>query len=173
MNIQTIMKKMKKAILVLVVLTLLISCSTQNNTSAKNEELIKTYVEAVQQKDDITMETLLAEQYRGFGPSANDSIDKVGAIENWKYNTENLYEGIKYNKSRIISVNVPDGENKGEWVSNWAELTITYKSGEKAVIWTNTVYQIENDKIIKSYTFYNEADVYKQLGYVIVANDNF
>lgn len=164
---------MKKTILLLVLLTLLFSCSTPNNTSAKNEALIKAYVEAVQQKDDITMETLLADKYIGFGPSANDSIDKIGAIENWKYNTENLYEGIKYNKSRIISVNVPDGENKGEWVSNWAELTITYKSGEKAVIWTNTVYQIEKNKIIKSYTFYNEADVYKQLGFVFVLGDNF
>ena len=167
------MKKMKTASLLFVVFALVISCTTQHSSSAKNEALIKSYVEAVQQKDAVTMETLLAEQYKGFGPSANDSINKVAAIENWKYNTENLYEGIQYNKSRVISVNVPDGENKGAWVSNWAELTISYKSGEKAVIWANTVYQIENNKIIKSYTFYNEADVYKQLGFVFVSGDNF
>jgi len=167
------MGNMKKAALLLAVIAILMSCSTQNNSSVKNEDLIKSYVEAVQQRDVKTMEALLAENYKGFGPSVNDSINKIDAIENWIYNTENLYEGIKYNKSRVISVNVPDGENKGEWVSNWAELTITYKSGKKAEIWTNTVYQIEKNKIIKSYTFYNEADVYKQLGFVFVLGDNF
>ena len=86
---------------------------------------------------------------------------------------ENLYESIHYNKSRIISVNVPDGENKGEWVSNWAELTIVYKLGEEVVILANTVYQIENDQIVKSYTFYNEADAYRQLGFVFTKAANF
>lgn len=162
------MKKMKKAILVLAVLGLIISCSTQNNSSVKNEALIEKYVNAVQQNDLVTMTSLLDDNYVGLGPSIEDSIDKIGAIENWQYNLENLYESIHYDKSRVISVNVPDGENKGEWVSNWAELTIIYQSGEQAVIWTNSVYQIEKGKIIKSYTFYNEADVYRQLGFTFI-----
>ncbi len=119
------------------------------------------------------MESLLAENYEGFGPSVNDNIDKKGAIKNWKENVENLYESIHYSKSRVIAVNVPDGENKGEWVSNWAELKIVYKKDKKEVtIWANTVYQVENNKIIKSYTFYNEADVLEQLGYVFINPNN-
>ncbi len=68
-----------------------------------------------------------------------------------------------------MPVSFKDGPNKGDWVSNWVELEITYKhEGDKVVIWANTIYLIEGDKIIKSYTFYNEADALEQLGYVFI-----
>ena len=160
---------MKKLLLPILVLLLTISCTNQNDSTKANEALINKYVKAVENIDTATMESLLAENYEGLGPSSNDRIDKKGAIKSWKENVENLYESIHYSKSRIISVNVPDGENKGEWVSNWAELKIVYKKDKKEVtIWTNTVYKIENNKITKSFTFYNEADVLEQLGYVFI-----
>ena len=164
---------MKKIGLILVLLIVLSSCNTIDKTSEHNKVLIEKYVQAVENNDTATMESLLAENYEGFGPSVNDNIDKKGAIKNWKENVENLYESIHYSKSRVIAVNVPDGDNKGEWVSNWAELKIVYKKDKKEVtIWANTVYQVENNKIIKSYTFYNEADVLEQLGYVFINPNN-
>ena len=160
---------MRKIFLFLLGILLIYSCSVPDKTTADNEALIKKYVEAVENKDTATMESLLADNYEGYGPSVNDRIDKKGAVKSWKEITENLYETIHYSKSRILSVNIPDGENKGEWVSNWAELKIVYKKDKKEVtIWTNTVYKIENNKIIKTYTFYNEADVLNQLGYVFI-----
>jgi len=150
-------------------LALVISCNTLNNSSSKNVELITKYVKAVEGNDTATMESLMDDNYWGFGPSVGDSINKTGAIANWKYNVENLYESITYNKSKNISVNISDGDNKGEWVSNWAELNIVYKKDKKSVlIWANTIYQVKNNKIIKSYTFYNEADVLEQLGFVFI-----
>ena len=115
------------------------------------------------------MESILADNYIGHGPSVNDSIGKTQTLKNWKNNIETLYESIDYNKSRNIAVIVDSGENKGEWVSNWAELKIVYKKDKKEVIiWANTVYKIEQGKIVKSFTFYNEADVLEQLGYVFI-----
>lgn len=164
---------MNTNIWMLFLVLLILSCSTPEKPALQNEELIKKYVLAVEQNDTATMESLLADHYVGYGPSVNDSVDKAAAIANWKHNVENLYESIHYSKSRVLSVNVPDGENKGEWVSNWAELKIVYKKDKKSVtIWTNNVYQIENDKIIKSYSFYNEADVLEQLGYVFINPGN-
>jgi len=160
------MKQLKKIVFLLSVFAAFTSCSTQNKANVKNEELVKKYVQAVEMNDAATMESLLADEYLGVGPSINDSINKPDAIANWKYSMANLYESIHYEKSRILSVNVPDGENKGEWVSNWAELTIVYKTGEEIAMMANTVYKIENDKIVKTFTFYNEADVYEQLGVV-------
>ena len=59
--------------------------------------------------------------------------------------------------------------SQGEWVSNWAELDITYKNGQGEVtIWANAIYLIENGKIVKSITFYNEADALRQMGYVFI-----
>lgn len=160
---------MKKIWITLLLLTVIFSCSKTDQKLENNKILVNKYIQAVEKNDPNVMESLLAENYKGFGPSVGDSINKTGAIANWKNNVENLYESIHYSKSRVIAVNVPDGENKGEWVSNWAELKIVYKKDKKEVtIWANTIYQIENNKIVKSYTFYNEADVLEQLGYVFI-----
>lgn len=160
---------MKKIVLAMLLVTVIISCSPTDQNLDKNKALVEKYVTAVENNDTAVMESLLDENYKGFGPSVRDSVNKTDAIEIWKNNVATLYESIDYSKSRVIAVNVPDGENKGEWVSNWAELKIVYKKDKKTVtIWANTVYQIENNKIIKSITFYNEADVLEQLGFVFI-----
>ena len=161
-------------IISLLIAFLLISCNTPNARAKKNVELVTNYVEAVEQLDYDLMDNYLADDYMGYGPSTADSINKVNAIAQWKNNVDGLYQKIKYNKSRNIAVLIPDGENKGEWVSNWAQLEITYKDGgEPVTMWVNTVYRIENAKISKSYTFYNEADVLEQLGYIYINPNDF
>lgn len=154
-------------------LVFLISCSGADTNAKKNETLIEDYVNAVQNLDYDLMRTYLSEDYMGYGPSMNDSISRDAAVSSWKENVSKLYEKIDYKQSRVIGVSVKDGDNKGDWVSNWAELEITYKEGgEKIKIMTNTIYMIEGDKISKSYTFYNEADALKQLGYVFINPKN-
>jgi len=159
---------MKKIIPLFLFVITLISCTTNNNNQ-KNKALVEKYVQAVEDLDFTTMESMLADNYIGHGPSVNDSINKEKTLENWKNNIENLYESIDYSKSRNIAVAVDSGINKGEWVSNWAELKIIYKKNKnEIVIWANTIYKIDNNKIVKSFTFYNEADVLEQLGYVFI-----
>ena len=162
------MKNFILAILGLIV----IGCTTTDN-SQKNVAVVEKYVKAVESEDYDAMKDLLADDYLGLGPSYGDSIRKEAALENWQNNVAELYDEITYNKSRNIAVTVPDGENKGEWVSNWAELDIKYQGDKGEVtIWANTIYQIENGKIIKSLTFYNEADALRQLGYVFINPKN-
>jgi len=82
---------------------------------------------------------------------------------------DNLYESINYSRSRNVAVTINSGDNQGDWVSNWGELTIRYKNTEDSVtIWANSIYQIKNGKIVKSFTFYNEADALRQLGYYFI-----
>ena len=156
---------MKHFILTIILGMFLIGC---NNNSVENVALIEKYIQSVEAQDYDFMESVLDENYLGLGPSYGDSIRKPAVLQNWKDNTENLYENIKYNKSRNAAFTISDGEHQGEWVSNWAELNITYQAeiGE-VTIWANSVYQIENGKIIKSITFYNEADALYQLGFRI------
>jgi limonene-1,2-epoxide hydrolase len=53
-------------------------------------------------------------------------------------------------------------------VITWAYLTIKYKDGRGPVnLWVNVEYKIENGKIAQSRTFYDEADVLRQLNYTI------
>jgi hypothetical protein len=120
--------------------------------------------------DPAVMDSLLADNYMGYGPSVGDSINKADALANWKYNAANLYESYEYTRSQSIAVSVKEGEDgAGDWVSNWAYLTLKYKDGRGPVnVWVNVAYKIENGKIARSLSFYNEADVMRQLGYSMV-----
>ena len=162
---------MRYIILVMLV-TLFTGCGKVDN-SAKNISLIEKYVQSVEAQDSEAIASLLDDNYLGLGPSYGDSIRKPAAMENWKVNLSNLYDKITYNKSRNAAVTITEGDNQGEWVTNWAELQITYKGDKGEVtIWANTIYKIENEKIVKSFTFYNEADALRQLGYVFINPSN-
>jgi len=157
---------MKKSAFILLALVFIFGCSSVDKNSEQNISLVEQYIDAVENLNSEGMDNLLANNYIGYGPSHNNEINKEDAIKNWKEISTTLYKSIKYNTSRNIAVTIPDGENKGEWVTNWAELTIVYKKDNAQVtIWSNTLYQIEKDKIVKSYTIYNEADALRQLGY--------
>jgi hypothetical protein len=160
---------MKKYIILTALVAGLFAC-TSNNTKkqAENVEVVKNYVTAVENLDFESMATLLDDKYMGLGPSYGDTIYKDQAIANWKYYVENLYEKIQYTRSQIAPVTISEGDAKGEWVANWAELHIVFKEGGEATIWSNTNYQVENGKIVRSLTLYNEADALRQLGYQIV-----
>jgi hypothetical protein len=164
---------MKYLILIALTSICLAACrSTSEKRHTENIGLVKSYVRSVEEMDFNAMETYLADNYIGIGPSYGDSIGKKDAVASWKENVTNLYEKIHYNRSKFIAVTIHEGDNKGEWVASWAELSISYKNGGSVTIWANTNYLIENGKIVKSLTFYNEADALRQLGYKIVPAGN-
>lgn len=162
---------MKTIILITVLLPVFfLSCTSgSQQKDTENVELVSKYIKAVETMDFDAMDKYLSDDYMGLGPSFGDTIYKKQAIENWKSNVENLYESIHYNREKLAPVTITDGDNKGQWVGCWAELKIVYKNGGGEVtIWANSDYLVENGKIKKSLTFYNEADALRQLGYKIV-----
>jgi hypothetical protein len=160
---------MKQLILYAVIATGFLACtSSADHKEGESLAIAKKYMEAVETKNVAIMDSLLADNYIGYGPSVNDSTNKADAINSWKFNADNLYESIKYTRHKEIAVSVKEGEALGDWVLNWAYLTIKYKDGRGPVnLWVNAAYRIENGKIVSSRTFYNEADVLRQLGYTI------
>lgn len=160
---------MRKLIFLFVLPVWLVACtSSTEKVDKENVELITKYVKAVESKDYEAMKEFLADDYVGLGPSFGDTIYKKEAIENWKNNVENLYETLHYNRAKIAPVSITEGEFKGQWVGFWSELHIVYKDKSEVTIWANSDYFIENGKIKRSLTFYNEADALRQLGYKIV-----
>ena len=159
-----------KHLAIIVTLLLLYGCNTTDHEG--NLAIVKRYVDAVENLNYGEMEELLSTDYRGFGPSANHSINKLEALESWKENSENLYDEIEFIRGQYAGFAITEGDNKGNWIAHWAELKITYKDDIGVVtIWANTNYKVENGKIVRSYTFYNEADVLQQLGYVFINPD--
>lgn len=160
---------MKYSLLIILAFGILAGCDQSAATDAANVAVVEKYIQAVEDEDYNTMDALLDNNYLGMGPSIYDSIGKDAALSSWKDNIENLYDKIEYQRSQIVPVTITTGDNKGAWVANWAQLQITYKDDRGSVIvWANTNYKVENNKIVRSYTFYNEADVLRQLGYVFI-----
>jgi hypothetical protein len=158
---------MKKLVFLSALILGLLSCSSADKKKgSENLAVALKYMEAVQNMDAATVESLLADNYMGYGPSVGDSVSKEVAVRNFKYNAENLYESFEYTRHTEIAVTVKEGDAAGDWVLNWAYLTIKYKDGRGPVnLWVNIVYRFENGKIVNSRTFYNEADALRQLGY--------
>lgn len=164
---------MKLSILIISVLGTFISCNQATNNNEANVAVVEQYINAVETNNYEVMASLLDENYLGLGPSISDSIGRDAALASWKENVANLYENIEYERSQTAAVSIRKGDNIGEWVANFAQLRITYKGDKKSiVIWANTNYKVENGKIVKSFTFYNEADALRQLGYVFINPNN-
>jgi len=159
---------MKVLPLLLIVNLFLVACTAneQEKINQENIAVIEKYIQAVQAKDTQTMTDLLADNYIGYGPSVRDSTNKEQAVASWKDVAENLYEKIEYTRAVNIAAKIVDGKNPGNYVSDWAALKITYKDGRGPVFLNiNAVYRVENGKITLSRSFYNEADVLRQLGH--------
>jgi len=142
-----------------------------NKQSEENLTLVNKFFKAVENLDTAAMSAVLADNYKGYGPSIGDSLGKTEILENWKYNFDHYYASIKYNRFQDIASDISEnnGAEPGEWVSNWAYCSIKYKDGRGPInIWVNSVYKIENGKISKSRVFYNEADWLRQLGYRLI-----
>ena len=164
---------MKNLILAFCLLPLLPGCSSQSAKVEKDVALINNYVSAVENLDYDAMSNYLADDYVGVGPSVGDTIHKEQVISFWKDNVTTLYETYKYEQSKTLGIIVPEGPMQGEWVAHWAVLEVTYKDQRGGfTIMANTVYRVENDKIVRSFTFYNEADALEQLGYVFLNPDD-
>jgi limonene-1,2-epoxide hydrolase len=163
---------MKQFLFILLFFVTVSSCtsSTKEQTNA-SVAVVEKYKAAIQSKNYAAMDSLLADNYMGYGPSTIDSTNKAGALENWKNNAENLYESIEFSQVQNLPVVIEEnteGMAAGNWVSSWSLATIKYKDGRGPVqLWVNVEYKIENGKIVYTRTFYDEADVLRQLNYSI------
>ncbi len=160
---------MKQLIVLLIISFTLFACTASADKKEKaNLAIAQKYMQAVESKNVAIMDSLLSDNYMGYGPSVGDSVNKEEAIASFKDNIENLYESIQYTRHKELAVTVTEGEAIGDWVLNGDYLTLKYKVADILVhLWVNVVYRIENGKIVHSRTFYNEADVLRQLRYMI------
>ncbi len=157
-----------KFFLPLIALIYILSACDQTANHDASIAVVDQYLQAVDNNDYELMESLLADHYVGLGPSIDDSTNKELALASWKWNSENLYEDVQYDRTQTFASTIEEGPNAGEWAYNWAHVTLTFKDGSGPVeLLMNAVYKIEDGQIARSRTFYNEAEVWEQLGYRI------
>ena len=137
-----------KALFILIGLIYMITaCTPPSDNTAASIEVVKKYLAAVDNNDYSAMESILADDYLGLGPSIDDSTNKEQALASWKWNAENLYESVNYERTQTFGSSIKEGPGAGDWAYNWTRVSITYKDGSGPVdLRMNAVYKIENGK---------------------------
>ena len=77
---------MKQLIFLAAISISLFSCTSATTDKNKTENLAiaNKYMEAVETNNASIMDSLLADNYMGYGPSVGDSTNKADAMKNWK-----------------------------------------------------------------------------------------
>ncbi|MEM9329330.1 MAG: nuclear transport factor 2 family protein [Bacteroidota bacterium] len=161
---------MKHLIILGIALLLFSACGddgkAQKELEAANLQLVRNYLDAVEDRDFEAMSSMLADNFLALGPSIYDSANRDEAVSAWRVSSSNIYETIEYKGLQFLTASQEDGPAAGDWVLAWANLELWFKDGKGPVaLWINAAYKIENGKIARLRRIYNETDVMKQLGY--------
>lgn len=135
----------------------------------QNKLVVQNYTDAVVKGDTSAIEGFLAGTYMAYGPALNDSTDRQQDIAEWKKNWREAWSSVDFDRAGTIAFTVPaDGRFPGDWVSDWAKITVNYKNGSPSVtFWWNAVYLIKDGKIQIVRVFYDLNDILVQQGFKV------
>lgn len=134
-----------------------------------NKVIVKQYTDAVVKGDTVAMASFLADNFRAYGPGSNDSTNLENHLKIWKKSWREEFASIDFQSAGLIAFNVPaDGKYPGDWVADWALISITYKNGNKPFkFWWHGVYRMKDAKIELNRAFYNVNDFFTQQGFKV------
>lgn len=165
---------MKKTVIPVLLLLIIAACTqvptpVNDTIGENNKEVIRKYADAIVRGDTAAIGSFLADNYRGYGPGLNDSSNWEQEVNDWKKNWREEFASIKYERVGINAFTVAENSNlDGDWVADWAVITVTYKNGNKPVtFWWHGVSRVKEGKIDLSRSFFNINDFYTQQGYTI------
>lgn len=164
----------QKTLIILFALAMgIVSCAPSNENNAhrnpENETLVKNYMNAVVTGDTSKLEEFLAENYMSFGPRITDSIDRAGTVADFKNNWKKNWRAVEFNRYTMLSSTNTEGPVAGDWVLDWAKVTIHSKTKTPSytVNW-HAVFRVKDGKIDREIDFFNEADILGQIGFTFV-----
>jgi len=122
------------------------------------------YVNALAANDLDKAKSLLAENYKGFGPSPKDSATREQHIERWKEQAKSQLNA----KTTFVSetFRVLQGEQMGDWVSVWGDWSFTQNNIIVKFPYQFTAH-ISKGKIDRGIVYYDRAYIMETLGYKI------
>ena len=168
--------KISKKIIVLALLILGISFSAnaqeqkvtlEFKNSEIAEKLIRTYTEALQKGDLITMNAQLHEKAMIYGLGGGMDSLNVQQHKDYYTNSTNQFTH-KITNDLYLPVKVENNWNEGEWLLSWGTNTITEKkSGKDIAIPYHIVARIENGKIVFLRYFYDMLNIATSQGFTL------
>ena len=161
---------MKQLFIFSVALLLLAGCTPQadtkvvDETAKQNVELIKKMLTAYENEDIETIKEVYAPNCMSIGPRH----DQVDTTLSWIEDNMNWFESsdsIKFDIIKLLPQTVDEGDLAGDWVLAWVNIYwYDIKAEKKLIAMWHTPFRIEDGKIVYEVSYWNQWDVYKQLG---------
>jgi ketosteroid isomerase-like protein len=163
---------MKNLFLIFCVILFLLSCK-QVTPPPDTAKKVKDSTNIALVKDMFkAMENENLEAVKGF---YSDSVGIVGPAFNDWYGKEQMVKGmigmfetsdsIKIDVFAILAETVEEGDLAGDWVLQWSNVSwYEVKAGKKITISYHSTEKIKDGKIIIEGNYWDEWDMYKQLG---------
>jgi hypothetical protein len=160
---------MKTSIILSTMLLLIFSMTIQaqhgnfviNPNGAKDEAVVREYVNAMTSRNAVQVSQLHAPDYLGYGPRWDSPQSREKMLQNVQSIWDN-YDNIRYDRIRMISVNISKDEIpefNGNWVFVWGIFLGKEKStGKEVLLDVHEMLKIENGNIKGKVTYYNELD---------------
>ena len=151
-------------------LLLMVSCTQQADTGAaekdelakQNIEVVKKFLTALEEENvDAAME-LLSEECINHGPILGkyDTLSRED-LQAWVNNVDSLDYGVV----KIMHESIKEGDLAGDWVLLWCHNSwYSVKAEKKIELMSHTPMRIEDGKIAYMASYWNQWDLYQQLG---------
>lgn len=146
-------------------------CTKENENAMvgnpENEALVQKYLNAIVTGDTNAIGGFMSENFVSHGPGINDSANFSSTVAEYKKNWK-AWSSIDFDRYIMLSHTVKEGRLAGDWVMDWARITVHYKNKSTVTINWHGVYKVENGKIVEEDVFYDVADILRQQGYTFV-----
>ena len=128
-------------------------------------KLVREYVNTLVGGNTGKAKMLLADNYKGYGPSAVDSSTSEKVVSSWEQN-------YKIESNRKIgfvaeTFRVKSGALKGNWVALWGNYSFT-QNGKNATFPFQYTARVTNGKIDVDRIYYDRLFVLQTLGYSLI-----
>ena len=136
----------------------------ENPNADADIKIVRDYLNAIAEGDLDKVANLLADEYKGYGPSPVDSTTKELTITRWKEN----YTTQKNRKIGFVNVTyrVLKGFHKGDHVTVWG--TYSFSINDKNIdLPFQFTAKVSNGKLVSSMIYFDNWHIYKTLGYTL------
>lgn len=136
----------------------------ENPTAEADMKVVSDYVRSLTSGDLVKAKTLMADNYRGYGPSPTDSSTSEKTISGWEEN----YKRQSNRKVGFITqtFRVKTGDLKGNWVSMWGDYGCTQNGKDLKFPFQYTA-RVTKGKIDMDRIYYDQLYILQTLGYKI------
>jgi hypothetical protein len=133
-----------------------------NPTADADIKTVTDFTNALVSGDVAKAKSLMAGTYKGYGPSAADSVNFDQEIAAWQEN----YKTQTDRKVGFVTItfNVKGGDLQGNWVAIWGNYTFT-EGGKTITFPFQSSSHVTNGKVDRNVIYYDRLAIVQALGY--------